>query len=93
MNNDCLYYVFSMLGVGDVVNCSFVSKRFYEIGKKESLWSLLFKRKFYNVNCTKNFYENYKSYNVLNNFLIKNSMSDVNVNIINKYLIEFYYIF
>ena len=79
MNNDCIYHVFTMLNVNDLVNCLLVSKRFNKIAKYERLWYLLFKEKFYNCVINKNFYENYKKYNILNNFLLQNNEVSVNV--------------
>ena len=76
MNNDCIYHIFTKLDVNDIINCSLVSKRFYKISNIEMLWYLLFKGKFYNVKCTiineKKFYDNFKKYSILNNFLLKN---------------------
>ena len=87
MNNDCVFCIFTMLNVSDIVNCLFVCKRFYTIAKNNLLWKQLFKVKFYNV-CIrwKYFYDNYKKYSILNNFLIKNSKVNVNMNITKLYL-------
>src|ERR1700678_4131039 len=83
MNNDCIYNIFIKLNVNDIINCALVCKRFYNIGKTEMLWYLLFKEKFYNVKCTnennKKFYDNYKKYSILNNFLLKNNQYSVNI--------------
>ena len=83
MNNDCIYNIFIKLDVNDIVNCTLVCKRFYNIGKTEMLWYLLFKENFYNVKCTnennKKFYDNYKKYSILNNFLLKNNRDNVNI--------------
>ena len=49
MNNDCVFCIFTMLGVVDIVNCLYVCKRFYAISKNNLLWKQLFKIKFYNV--------------------------------------------
>ena len=65
-----------MLGVSDIVNCMYVCKRFYTIGKNNLLWKQLFKVKFYNVRINENdFWNNYKKYSILNNFLLKNKLS------------------
>src|ERR1700678_3688206 len=83
MNNDCIYNIFIKLNVNDIINCALVCKRFYNIGKTEMLWYLLFKEKFYNVKCTnennKKFYDNYKKYSILNNFMLKNNQDSVNI--------------
>src|ERR1700678_3101756 len=83
MNNDCIYNIFIKLNVNDIINCALVCKRFYNIGKTEMLWYLLFKENFYNVKCTnennKKFYDNYKKYSILNNFLLKNNQYSVNI--------------
>src|ERR1700678_790336 len=83
MNNDCIYHIFTKLDVNDIINCSLVSKRFYKISNIEILWYLLFKKKFYNVKCTiingKKFYDNFKKYSILNNFLLKNGQGNVNI--------------
>ena len=83
MNNDCIYNIFIKLNVNDIINCALVCKRFYNIGKTEMLWYLLFKENFYNVKCTnennKKFYDNYKKYSTLNNFLLKNNQDSVNI--------------
>src|ERR1700677_4127745 len=86
MNNDCIYHIFTMLNVNDLVNCLLVSKRFNKIAKFERLWYLLFKEKFYNCVISKKFYENYKKYNILNNFLLQNNEVSVNVIIRELYL-------
>ena len=75
-----------MLNVNDLVNCLLVSKRFNKIAKCERLWYLLFKEKFYNCVISKKFYENYKKYNILNNFLLQNNGVNVNVIIRELYL-------
>src|SRR6202522_3949515 len=83
MNNDCIYHIFTKLDVNDIINCSLVNKRFYKISNIEMLWYLLFKERFYNVKCTnennKKFYDNYKKYSILNNFLLKNNQDSVNI--------------
>src|ERR1700679_3205952 len=83
MNNDCIYNIFIKLNVNDIINCALVCKRFYNIGKTEMLWYLLFKENFYNVKCAnknnKKFYDNYKKYSILNNFLLKNNQDSVNI--------------
>ena len=83
MNNDCIYNIFIKLNVNDIINCALVCKRFYNIGKTEMLWYLLFNENFYNVKCTnennKKFYDNYKKYSILNNFLLKNNQDSVNI--------------
>ena len=83
MNNDCIYNIFIKLNVNDIINCALVCKRFYNIGKTEMVWYLLFKENFYNVKCTnennKKFYDNYKKYSILNNFLLKNNQDSVNI--------------
>src|ERR1700677_2436862 len=83
MNNDCIYNIFIKLNVNDIINCALVCKRFYNISKTEMLWYLLFKKNFYNVKCTnennKKFYDNYKKYSILNNFLLKNNQDSVNI--------------
>src|SRR6202522_3834102 len=79
----CIYNIFIKLNVNDIINCALVCKRFYNIGKTEMLWYLLFKENFYNVKCTnennKKFYDNYKKYSILNNFLLKNNQDSVNI--------------
>ena len=83
MNNDCIYNIFIKLNVNDIINCALVCERFYNISKTEMLWYLLFKENFYNVKCTnennKKFYDNYKKYSILNNFLLKNNRDSVNI--------------
>src|ERR1700677_5037647 len=87
MNNDCVFCIFAMLNVSDIVNCLYVCKRFYTISKNNLLWKQLFKVKFYNV-CIdgNNFEDNYKKYSTLNNFLIKNIKVNVNMDITKIYL-------
>ena len=83
MNNDCIYHIFTKLDVNDIINCSLVSKRFYKISNIEMLWYLLFKKKFYNVKYTvineRKFYDNFKKYSILNNFLLKNGQENINI--------------
>src|ERR1700678_4438575 len=82
MNNDCILCIFTMLSPKDIVNCLFVCKRFYMVAKNNMLWKQLFKEKFYNVCTSENdFYDNYKKYSILNNFLIKNCGMRVNTDI------------
>ena len=45
MNNDCIFCIFTMLSVSDIVNCLYVCKRFYTIAKNNLLWKQLFKDK------------------------------------------------
>ena len=73
MNDDCVLCVLAKLGVCDLVNCLLVSKRFNTIIKNNLIWSILFKEKFYNFKFVEgnDFYENYKNYSVLTNFLLK----------------------
>ena len=87
MNNDCVFCIFAMLNVSDIVNCLYVCKRFYTIAKNNLLWKQLFKVKFYNVYIDgNNFENNYKKYSILNNFLIKNIKVNVNMDITKIYL-------
>ena len=82
MNNDCILCIFTMLGPKDIVNCLLVCKRFYMVAKNNMLWKQLFKEKFYYVCTSENdFYDNYKKYSILNNFLIKYCGISVNTNI------------
>ena len=73
MNDDCVLCVLAKLGVCDLVNCLLVSKRFNTIIKNNLIWSILFKEKFYNFKFVEgnDFYENYKNYSILTNFLLK----------------------
>src|ERR1700678_2559566 len=87
MNNDCVFCIFAMLNVSDIVNCLYVCKRFYAIAKNNLLWKQLFKVMFYNVRVDGNdFEDSYKKYSILNNFLIKNSNVNVNMDITKIYL-------
>ena len=87
MNNDCVFCIFVMLNVSDIVNCLYVCKRFYTIAKNNLLWKQLFKVKFYNVyTIENNFYDSFKKYSILNNFLVKNSKINVNMTIVELYL-------
>src|SRR5271156_2150710 len=87
MNNDCVFCIFAMLNVSDIVNCLYVCKRFYTIAKSNLLWKQLFKVKFYNVyTIENNFYGSFKKYSILNNFLVKNSKINVNMTIVELYL-------
>src|ERR1700679_1218292 len=90
MNNDCIYNIFIKLNVNDIINCALVCKQFYKISNIEMLWYLLFKEKFYNVKCTvingKKFYDNFKKYSILNNFLLKNGQGNVNIIIEELYI-------
>ena len=87
MNNDCVFCIFAMLNVSDIVNCLYVCKRFYTIAKNNLLWKQLFKVKFYNVyTIENNFYDSFKKYSILNNFLVKNSKINVNMTIVELYL-------
>src|ERR1700679_709493 len=89
MNNDCVFCIFAMLNVSDIVNCLYVCKRFYTIAKSNLLWKQLFKVKFYNVyTIENNFYDSFKKYSILNNFLVKNSKINVNMTIVELYLYD-----
>ena len=89
MNNDCVFCIFAMLNVSDIVNCLYVCKRFYTIAKNNLLWKQLFKVKFYNVyTIENNFYDSFKKYSILNNFLVKNSKINVNMTIVELYLYD-----
>ena len=85
MNNDCIYYIFTKLPVKDIISCSQVSKQFNKISQTNLIWLQLFKKKFYNVASTsKDFYNNYKTYTILDEFLLKSKKVNVN-NIIHRF--------
>jgi hypothetical protein len=60
MNNDCLLCVIGFLGLDDVMKCSLVNKQFNVVMRSEMIWIQLFREHFWNVPCTKNFYDNFK---------------------------------
>ena len=71
MNADCYHNIISFLDISDNRNISLVSKLFYQISKNESIWKSFFKKKFYAIDCTKQFYHNYKKCHNLNKFLVR----------------------
>ena len=89
MNNDCLLYVFGFLTAKDLVNCSFVCSWFNKLAKNELLWSRNFKSDFYNVKCTKDFYNNYKMFYILDGFLEKCICKNIN-HVINRISLNLY---
>ena len=69
MNNDCLLCVIGFLGLDDVMKCSLVNKQFNVVMRSEMIWIQLFREHFWNVPCTKNFYDNFKECFKFDNFL------------------------
>ena len=69
MDSDCYCNIISFLDIKDNMNISLVNKLFYEISKTNLIWASLFKNKFYNIDCTKLFYDNYIKCHKLNKFL------------------------
>ena len=78
MNTDCYYNIISFLNIADNCKIALVSKLLYQISKNESIWKSFFKNKFYGINCTKQFYHNYKNCHNLNKFLVQYK-KDINV--------------
>ena len=78
MNADCYHKIISFLDIADNRNISLVNKLLYEISKNESIWKSFFKNKFYGIDCTKQFYHNYKKCLSLNKFLVQ-CKKDINV--------------
>ena len=76
LNNDCLLYTLSFLNVSNIKICLFVNKQFNTVAKNSSLWKPFFANDFYNIKCTisgeHGFYDYYRKYNVLGQFLKKN---------------------
>jgi len=65
LNDDCVFCILQFLDVIDIINWSMVSKRFYEITKKETLWKKLFDEKLFderlcNIKYTNDYYDNCK---------------------------------
>jgi hypothetical protein len=75
------------LDLEDVMTCSVVNKQFSKVIKSETVWCQLFKQHFWNVKCTKNFYDNFKECYDLNEFLI--DYYDYNVNFDVNEVIEY----
>ena len=77
MNDDCIFCIFCELEIRNIVNCSLVCKQFNRVAKSEMIWLRLFKIKF--IECVnKNFYDEYKRFSILDNFLLKNNRGNVN---------------
>ena len=72
MNNDCIFSIICFLGMIDNINVSTINKQFYIMSKSESIWKSFYNNDFYNINCLKSFYNNYKKCHILNKFLLKN---------------------
>jgi hypothetical protein len=87
--NDCLIIICKFLNVKDLVSCSLINKQFYGISQNESIWNPLFLHKFSNVSCSKDHYNNYKTYDKLDRFLWKTKKMDVN-NVVSLWGLNFY---
>ena len=70
MNLDIIYSIFQFLEPCDLIKCSQVCTTFYKVSKMDLLWKPLLKETFYNVTVNKHFYDNYKKYHKLNEFLL-----------------------
>ena len=76
MNCDIIYSIFQYLDPFDIIICSLVCKLFNKVSHSEQLWKPLFKNTFYDVILTNDtYYNNYKKYNKLNNFIGKTLIS------------------
>ncbi len=82
--DDCLYHIFTFLDVEDIKKCSLVNKHFNIVTKNELIWKMLFEKDNDNTLCHKNFYKNYKKYDILNknfkyftNLLTEKDVGDV----------------
>ena len=71
MNDDCFLCIVSFLPVEDIKNCLLLCKHVNKIIKHAHFWKMRFDTDFKGIVCTNNFYDNYKQYCVLDNFLIK----------------------
>ena len=71
MNDDCFLCIVSFLPVEDIKNCLLLCKHVNKIIKHAHFWKMRFDTDFKGIVCTNNFYNNYKQYCVLDNFLVK----------------------
>src|ERR1700734_1665510 len=78
MIDDVIFCFHTSLNSPNIIKCSTINKQFNKISKHEILWKSLFVHNFYNVNCNINYYKTYKSYHILNKFVLKHG--DCNVN-------------
>jgi Leucine-rich repeat (LRR) protein len=69
MNDDCFLYIISILPINDIKNCLLLCKHVNKIIKHAHFWKMRFDTDFKGIVCTNNFYDNYKQYYTLNNFL------------------------
>src|ERR1700679_198681 len=83
MINDVIFCFCTSLNIPNIIKCSAINKQFNKISKHEILWKSLFVCNFYNVNCNINYCKTYKSYHILNKFLLKWISCNVN-NVINS---------
>ena len=67
MNNDCLLYTFNFLDVLSIASCLLVNRRLRNLAKNELLWKKFFVE-YFHIECSTNFYENFKKYYVLKKF-------------------------
>ena len=78
MIDDVIFCFCTSLNVPNTIKCSIINKQFNKISKHEILWKSLFVCNFYNVNCNINYHKTYKSYHILNKFLLRNGSYNVN---------------
>ena len=78
MNNDCIYTIYKILDTNHILKSSLISKQYYYNKNSIMIWKKKFTNKFYNIRCNKHWYEKYKTYYVLDKFLIKYVKQNVN---------------
>jgi len=83
MNADCYCNIISFLDIADNCNIALVNKLLCQISKNESIWKPFFENKFYGIDCTKQFYHNYKKCHNVNKFLVRYK---IDINVIGKEL-------
>lgn len=83
MNNDCITHTLTFLPVSSLLSCLLVNTTFNTLSKNNLIWKPLFQplfqKSFPLINCTNNFYTNYKKYYKLNRFLIKYNHNNLKV--------------
>jgi len=74
-HDDCLYNLFYWLDVKNIIKCSLVNKQFLNISQKELLWKKLYD---FNIPCHQHYYQMFKQFYELNQFLLRYTRQSLN---------------
>jgi len=74
-HDDCLYNIFDQFDMKNLLQCSLVNKQFLKISQHELLWKKLYH---FDIPCHQHYYQTFKQWNELHQFLLRYKQKSLN---------------